>query len=487
MTDENVKANVLSVGELFEGKESAKLRIPAYQRDYAWTATDVEALCRDILVAFSAKRREYPIGTLVLHENHEGGDWLDIVDGQQRLSTICMLSDRRHALSVESGNSDFGKLGKEKAEELRLEIKKKIGEDSLEKVRAYIPQCTFVRIIVKDVEEAFQLFDTQNGRGKPLTAANLLKAYHFHEMNRGGIGNRAEVGRERQCELEGMWEGIDKEEEWGMNGPLLAPLLEQHLFRLRRWCRGDEAFYTEFRKEQHIGEFKGVTLGDGDGVAPCHTGAFLKRFFRQQYKNSGLTLVGMPSRMGEGRRDPPSLDPFESITQPIVNGEDFFLYVTTFATAHKMLFGDAVVSGLQEFKEFYRENCLGYDKCGQWTGKYSRQVFESLCLLLFDRYGIEGLVAHHRLMYRCAYWECSRRAWTWRHTPGQAFAARVARAMVANETLAELSDAFAKIGTELDQLCDNVPCNGNGYHLPKKQRDIVDGKFETEIIEEPGI
>lgn len=37
-------------------------------------------------------------------------------------------------------------------------------------------------IVVKDRSEAFQMFDSQNGRGKELEAYNLLKAYHIRAM-----------------------------------------------------------------------------------------------------------------------------------------------------------------------------------------------------------------------------------------------------------------------------------------------------------------
>jgi hypothetical protein len=41
-----------------------------------------------------------------------------------------------------------------------------------------------VIINVDKVEEAFQLFDSQNTRGKELDPHDLLKAYHLREMKR---------------------------------------------------------------------------------------------------------------------------------------------------------------------------------------------------------------------------------------------------------------------------------------------------------------
>ena len=457
-------AEVLSVEELFSDN-AGKLRIPAYQRKYAWTAEQVGALCKDILAAVAEKHREYHIGTLILHEN---GEWLDVVDGQQRLTTICLLSDDPAAcrLEVESGDkeySPFGKISAKDADELREAVHAK-GID-LGTVRKFLPNCTFVVITVKNVEEAFQLFDTQNGRGKPLTPDNLLKAFHFHEMTHSCL----DVDKTRQYELESAWEGISTgwEEErpreqklrW-LDGPLLPHLIGEHLFRLRLWCRGDNyvAFspYTRFSVAK-LGEFKGVTLGDGCDVPPCHADAFLRQFFRRHYGRAGLCLNGLPSRLGQGERNPRFLDPFQSIPQPIINGEDFFLYILNCATAYKMLFGDTKTSSLAAFRDFYRGYCL--EEPGAWHcgNRYARHVFESLCLLMFDRFGRDGLMSHYRLLYRFAYWERSRHVRLWYQSAGEAFAPRAIRAMMANETLAELNEALSFLQADLDKRCKDDP------------------------------
>lgn len=53
--------------------------IPSYQRPYKWTAKNVNQLISDI-IAFR-ERKQYRLGTLVLHNN-------EIVDGQQRIHHI---------------------------------------------------------------------------------------------------------------------------------------------------------------------------------------------------------------------------------------------------------------------------------------------------------------------------------------------------------------------------------------------------------------
>ena len=42
--------------------------------------------------------------------------------------------------------------------------------------------CEMVYVQLDDLDEAFQFFDSQNSRGKPLESYDLLKAYHLREM-----------------------------------------------------------------------------------------------------------------------------------------------------------------------------------------------------------------------------------------------------------------------------------------------------------------
>ena len=184
-------------------------------------------------------------------------------------------------------------------------------------------------------------------------------------------------------------------------------------------------------------------------------------------------MAGMPSRMGRGGCDPAGLDPFVHIAQPIVNGEEFFLYLNTFATIYKMLFGNLEMPELKEFREFHKAHCLDFDGAWQTGNRYARHVFESLCLLLFDRFGREGLAAHYRLMYRFAYRDRSLAARLWYQSAGHEFGSRAVQAMMGHETRAELDEALAGLRAELDRQCAANP----GCHLPMAELTIVNGGY----------
>ena len=69
------------------------LVIPPYQRPYTWTQKNVMQLLSDIRTNMVAGKREYRIGTVICHKynNTEKKDQYDIVDGQQRITTILMV------------------------------------------------------------------------------------------------------------------------------------------------------------------------------------------------------------------------------------------------------------------------------------------------------------------------------------------------------------------------------------------------------------
>lgn len=169
----------------------ANLIIPDYQRPYKWTGKNITDLILDIQKSIEDSRKysnfKYRIGTLILHEN-ENNEY-EIVDGQQRILSFlllylyfqpeytCKLLDTKFSNKVTQKNlhdnyrtisewfSSVDKDGKD------------IFEDALKNI------LEVVVIIVDNVSEAFQLFDSQNTRGRALYPHDLLKAYHLREIH----------------------------------------------------------------------------------------------------------------------------------------------------------------------------------------------------------------------------------------------------------------------------------------------------------------
>ncbi len=77
--------------------------IPSYQRDYAWEAKNLEDLWEDLLEAEQAKNDEmgHFLGTIVVAKNPKDSNAYNIIDGQQRATTLFML---RYALNSKKSN-----------------------------------------------------------------------------------------------------------------------------------------------------------------------------------------------------------------------------------------------------------------------------------------------------------------------------------------------------------------------------------------------
>ena len=90
--------------------------VPVYQRPYSWEKAQIEVLIDDILAAYSSQSGEnkegYFIGSIYIHDKNESlnGSYhkYDIIDGQQRMTTITLLllSIYSHAISYGTSEGD---------------------------------------------------------------------------------------------------------------------------------------------------------------------------------------------------------------------------------------------------------------------------------------------------------------------------------------------------------------------------------------------
>lgn len=95
-----------SIQELLHGDR--QYQIPDFQRPYVWEEQQAETLVNDLLGAWRTNDGDYFLGSIVLVQ-HPSGDDVDIIDGQQRLTTLCILvSLLRH---LEEDSALRGELG----------------------------------------------------------------------------------------------------------------------------------------------------------------------------------------------------------------------------------------------------------------------------------------------------------------------------------------------------------------------------------------
>lgn len=364
------------------------LSIPTYQRPYCWTRDNVRQLLECILANLG--KNEYRIGSIILNPNNS---LLDIVDGQQRLTTITLISkvlnlgidlpkalyrykESKHRIYDNSQFIETWVATHLDNEDLRREF----GEFLKNK-------CSVSEIIVPDLSEAFQMFDSQNGRGKELEAHNLLKAFHLRAID--SDESKTFVINSEKVEIDKNWENIvaDKHEK---NTGVMSYLLNG-LYRTRQWCRNVK-HADEFTKK-NLSEYKGIQIKNGRVTSP--------------FQNSGLLLFlyakgcGSEAICKRYSEEPITPGSFMSIVMQIVNGSLFFEYVNTYYRLYKRLFDDNN-DNLKAFRNDYQNYCL-YKKHEGAGDTYVRDVYISLLIFVFDRFGEEGVKAAYKRLYVSVY------------------------------------------------------------------------------------
>jgi len=244
--EEPFKPLSLSILELF-GNADALYKIPQYQRPYKWEDEQVDQLWDDVYEAFQNGEANYFLGSIITAKprDDEKSAYVDVVDGQQRLTTLmivfCVVRDlwpninarnseqNPFAVDIDTIHASISLHGKSNRlklythrqhqsdfEELilkgnTLELKKpykykirsdeepkykfintacifheklkELGEDGSEKFINYLfNQVKIIRIDCKNREFAIKLFQVLNDRGMDLTAADLIKSFLLEKL-----------------------------------------------------------------------------------------------------------------------------------------------------------------------------------------------------------------------------------------------------------------------------------------------------------------
>lgn len=88
--------------------EQIRYEIPPYQRPYSWEKGNVEQLLEDVWDAYEANDAEYFIGSLITIEREKDALY-EVVDGQQRLTTLNLIFARLRDAVDEPAKSSLGK------------------------------------------------------------------------------------------------------------------------------------------------------------------------------------------------------------------------------------------------------------------------------------------------------------------------------------------------------------------------------------------
>lgn len=389
LPDEGVCASFKTVAELL----GRSICIPDYQRPYCWTRNNISALLDDINKSRCDGRLTYTIGSVILHNDK---NILKIVDGQQRLTSLILILKslgRSNLPQLEFNHTDSFVNIRANYDYIKEWLANNMSDSEKDVFKKYVlDSCQVVEIIVSDIAEAFQLFETQNGRGKSLLPYNLLKAFHIRAMDR--------FTQEERVVADRNWESATMEQDYGGGSiDVLGQLFNEQIYRTRKWVSEGRAY--NFTRHD-IGEFKGVTIDNETSISfPYQNQAIQSTLAMYVLSQMHSGLIKIKSRFRHG--DPQTINPFVSICQNFINGKPFFEYVDTYVDIYKRLFIQLDTYQLAGFKKFYKECCLFYTGAWRTGDSYIREAFKSVIMLLFDRFGEEGIEKFYLDIYRCLY------------------------------------------------------------------------------------
>ena len=165
-------------------------RVPPYQRDYAWTEEQWEDLWNDVLDLRRETEDRHYMGALVVQG--ESDREFTIIDGQQRLATISILSLAVIAKLQRMADQEIdAERNRERAKELRNRF---IGE----KDPASLIESS--RLNLSRTDDAFyqdylvQLRDPPNPRGLPQSNSLLWKCFRYFSEQLDAVGDLQEDG-----------------------------------------------------------------------------------------------------------------------------------------------------------------------------------------------------------------------------------------------------------------------------------------------------
>lgn len=268
------EARILSVEELLK----LNLVIPSYQRPYKWTEKNIRELILDIQKGIEDAKKypnfKYRVGTVILYQENDTKPY-EIVDGQQRILSFLLLKlclSPNFTCSLLSATfSDKVTLGNLHSNSDRIREWCSSVDDGVKEAfdKALSEVLEVVVLTVGELSEAFQLFDSQNTRGRELYPHDLLKAYHLREIYDKYDMQRAVL----------KWES--------KNPKSIRELFDSYLFPLWNWS-----------KRRKSGRFTAAEIDLYKGIE----------------ESSGYTYAHRANKAM----------PYFLLSEPLISGRDFF-------------------------------------------------------------------------------------------------------------------------------------------------------------------
>lgn len=189
----------LSIYDLFFLEEKCTYEIPIYQRNYAWERDEISALINDVYDSYNKNTQPiYYIGTLVAYDKRDR--IFEVIDGQQRLTTICIIlkalgiGDIQNKISYSArSKSDYtlnnlGKLSSDRDLDKGIIDGYDVVMDELKDknssgfVEYFLKNVHIIKYMVPRDIDLNHYFEIMNSRGEQLEKHEIVKAQLMNKL-----------------------------------------------------------------------------------------------------------------------------------------------------------------------------------------------------------------------------------------------------------------------------------------------------------------
>ena len=356
-----------TISELFSGYiyvDSLKctiegaLVIPEYQRPYVWGNIEVRQLLNDLLEYFSedsVKKPLYYLGSIILHKK---GNDLNIIDGQQRITTLAILQSY-----LDAYNAPYIKYASpvsiQNIKRSYASIMDIMDEHGVRK-KLDLDQINVTVIITHNEDDAYTFFETQNTGGVRLSGVDIIKAHHL----------KAIISERHRGHFASIWEKQKRVET------VVSYLLKARYWSFLQWKDVPSYRNNKGTKNNTIEEFSQKTLS--------------------KVSNKSYQMVTWDNTNGSNFKLPPYRF---SIRQPLANGHNFIEYLECFCDIYERLFLSKADKDIDD--EFYIfRNTIINEVDGT---AYLKEFFEVSMLCYVHRFGVEKLLEAAYWIFRYTY------------------------------------------------------------------------------------
>lgn len=382
MENNDVRVHSCTLAELLEAHQTGKtignttiggrLSIPEYQRPYVWGIKQINRLLYDLEEHRNLKVEQKPmfyLGSIILHQSSKG---LNIIDGQQRITTMLLLNKFKNSDNYKSNIQYTAPLSIENIKKnlsyLKAVYEKEIYEFRDNRVFEYLDFSLLnITLVVTSTEDlAYTFFETFNTGGIRLSGGDIVKAHHL----------RAIQGKKLVNYQARRWEHIEKEK---------VESIMQYLCKIRYWDNRNWRKYPFWRDEKGIKselleEFTERTLNNCEDIS--------------YYYSAVKVENGRQLQMHESH--------YKQLKQPLSDGNNSMDYINEYIALHDLLFNR------EPAKRDYRISDQFYEMVEKMMHGHSGTIFlkellEMAIISYVSRFGFYRLFESALWLYRFVY------------------------------------------------------------------------------------